>query len=220
MYIVSLSTRALKRQQGSSAGYLTKCYLPSARPACTPCSRKITRAPCAPWRTRLRNVSPVQPFPTDCSHAILYRRLKLRYFFRFLKIEGCYGTHKENFICGQRTVGYMVGAPACGWVKTERTPSAGNTEKATNPRENERVENSVPWFDRDKMAYFHSSRIFGEDGPTRIEIGAGRRSDEGIAPNKSKKRPSFLGRDACLPSACPIGRRLSRYRPKKHSRCR
>ena len=29
-------------------------------------------------------------FPTDCSHAILYRRLKLRYFFRSLKIEGCY----------------------------------------------------------------------------------------------------------------------------------
>mgnify|MGYP001853755779 FL=1 len=53
----------------------------------------------------------------------------------------------------QRTVGYMVGAPACGWVKTGRTPSAGNTEKATNPRENEQVENSVPRFDRDKMAY-------------------------------------------------------------------
>ena len=49
-------------------------------------------------------------------------------------------------------MGCMVGAPACGWVKTGRTPSAGNTEKATNPRENEQVENSVPWFDRDKMA--------------------------------------------------------------------
>ena len=82
-------------------------------------------------------------FPADRSHAILYRRLKLRYFFRFLKIEGCYGAHKENFICGQRTVGYMVGVPACGWVKTGRTPSAGNTEKVTNPRKNERVENSI-----------------------------------------------------------------------------
>ena len=91
-------------------------------------------------------------FPTDCSHAILYRRLKLRYFFRSLKIEGCYRAHKENFICGQRTVGYMVGAPACGWVKTGRTPSAGNIEKATNPRKNERGEDFVPWFDRDKMA--------------------------------------------------------------------
>ncbi len=114
-------------------------------------------------------------------------------FFRSLKIEGCYGTNKENFICGQRTVGYMVGAPACGWVKTGRTPSAGNTEKATNPRKNERVEDFVPWFDRDKMAYFHSSRIFGEDGLARIEIGAGRRIDEGIAPHKRKKRPSFSG---------------------------
>ena len=64
-------------------------------------------------------------------------------FFRSLKIEGCYRAHKENFICGQRTVGYMVGVPACGWVKTERTPSAGNTEKVTNPRKNERVENSI-----------------------------------------------------------------------------
>ena len=43
----------------------------------------------------------------------------------------------------QRTVGYMVGVPACGWVKTGRTPSAGNTEKATNPRKNERGENSI-----------------------------------------------------------------------------
>ena len=87
----------------------------------------------------------------------------------------------------------MVGAPTCGWVKTEHTPSATNIEKATNPRKNERVEDSAPWFDRDKMAYFHSSRIFGEDGPTRIEIGAGRRIDEGIAPHKRKKRPSFSG---------------------------
>ena len=53
----------------------------------------------------------------------------------------------------QRTVGYMVGAPACGWVKTGRTPSAGNTEKVTNPRKNEQVEYSIPWFDRDKMEY-------------------------------------------------------------------
>ena len=44
----------------------------------------------------------------------------------------------------QRTVGYMVGAPACGWVKTEPTPSATNIEKATNPRKNERVEDSAP----------------------------------------------------------------------------
>lgn len=29
-------------------------------------------------------------------------------------------------------------------LKTEHTPSAGNTEKATNPRKNERVEDSVP----------------------------------------------------------------------------
>ena len=47
----------------------------------------------------------------------------------------------------------MVGAPTCGWVKTEHTPSATNIEKATNPRKNERVEDSAPWFDRDKMAY-------------------------------------------------------------------
>ena len=114
-------------------------------------------------------------------------------FFRSLKIEDCYGTNKENFICGQRTVGYMVGAPACGWVKTGRTPSAGNTEKATNPRENEQVENSVPWFDRDKTAYFHSSRIFDEDGLARIEIGSGRRIDEGIDVHTRKKRPSFSG---------------------------
>ena len=60
----------------------------------------------------------------------------------------------------------MVGAPACGWVKTEHTPSAGNTEKVTIPRKHEQVEDSIPRFDRDKMAYFHSSGIFGEDGPT------------------------------------------------------
>lgn len=47
----------------------------------------------------------------------------------------------------------MVGAPACGWVKTGRTPSAGNTEKVTNPRKHEQVEDSIPRFDRDKMAY-------------------------------------------------------------------
>ena len=62
------------------------------------------------------------------------------------------GRTRRNSYAVQRTVGYMVGAPACGWVKTGRTPSAGNIEKATNPRENERVEDSVPWLDRDKMA--------------------------------------------------------------------
>ena len=50
-------------------------------------------------------------------------------------------------------MGCMVGAPACGWVKTGRTPSAGNIEKATNPRKNERAEDFVPWIDRDKMVY-------------------------------------------------------------------
>ena len=47
----------------------------------------------------------------------------------------------------------MVGALTCGWILRARRTSAGNIEKATNPRKNERVENSVPWFDRDKMAY-------------------------------------------------------------------
>ena len=87
-------------------------------------------------------------------------------FFDPSKLRAAIGHTRRISYAVQRTVGYMVGAPACGWVKTGRTPSAGNTEKVTNPRENEQVENSVPWFDRDKMAYFHSSRIFGEDGPT------------------------------------------------------
>lgn len=80
-----------------------------------------------------------------------------------------------------------------GGFRQKSIPLVANTEKATNPRKNERGENSVPWFDRDKMAYFHSSRIFDEDGLARIEIGSGRRIDEGIAPHKRKKRPSFSG---------------------------
>ena len=31
-----------------------------------------------------------------------------------------------------------------------RRTSAGSIKKATNPRKNEQVEDSIPWFDRDK----------------------------------------------------------------------
>lgn len=64
-------------------------------------------------------------------------------FFDPSKLRDAMGHTGRISYAVQRTVGYMVGAPACGWVKTGRTPSAGNTEKATNPRKNERVENSI-----------------------------------------------------------------------------
>ena len=73
-------------------------------------------------------------------------------FFDTSKLRDAMGRTRRISYAVQCTVGYMVGAPACGGVKTGRTPSAGNTEKATNPRKNERVEDFVPWFDRDKMA--------------------------------------------------------------------
>ena len=64
-------------------------------------------------------------------------------FFDPSKLRAAIGHTRRISYAVQRTVGYMVGAPACGWVKTGRTPSAGNTEKATNPRKNERGENSI-----------------------------------------------------------------------------
>lgn len=64
-------------------------------------------------------------------------------FFDPSKLRAAIGHIRRISYAVQRTVGYMVGAPACGWVKTGRTPSAGNTEKATNPRKNERGENSI-----------------------------------------------------------------------------
>ena len=139
------------------------------------------------------------------SHAFFYRRLKLRYFFDLSKLRDAVG-HTRRISYAEKTIwsttthaspsipqgnetfhggvvkNRMVGALRLGILKKQPT-------RAKMSRLKIRFRGSIGI----KMAYFYSSRIFDEDGLARIEIGSGRRSDEGIAPHKSKKRPSFSG---------------------------
>lgn len=125
-------------------------------------------------------------------------------FFRSLKIKGCYGVQQHtlrqvvwNHTQGNETFhggvaeNRMVGALRLGVLKKQLTRAKMS-----------RLKILFRGLIGIKMAYFYSSRIFDEDGLARIEIGSGRRSDEGIAPHKSKKAPLLFRRDACLPSVC------------------